>query len=122
MRFSLIISGIAHIAVLVWTTLVFPSPEIFMVEPMRTLPVDIVSASEMTRIMAGEKDAEPPTPEEPAKAPPKEERPAIPQQQAALPPSPAEPTPKPSPPPTPPERTSAPEPVPEPVAEPAPRP
>lgn len=95
-----------------------------MVEPMRVLPVELVSPSEMTQIMAGQKDAEPPEPDEPAQTPPKEEPPAKPvQRQAALPPAPAaEPAPKPSPPPTPPERAAEPEPVPEPVAEPAPKP
>jgi len=94
-----------------------------MVEPMRTLPVDIVSASELTRVRAGEKDAESAEPEEPAKQPPKQDKPATPpQRQAAVEPSRAEPAPKPSPPPTPPEPRSEPEPVPEPVVEPAPRP
>lgn len=123
MRLGLIISGVVHILVLTWTTLVFPAPEIFMVEPMRVLPVDIITASELTRIMAGDKDAEPPETEEAAVEPPKQDKPAKPlQRQASLPPSVAEPAPKPSPPPTPPERSAAPEPVPEPMAEPAPQP
>ena len=123
MRFGLIISGAIHILVLTWTTLVFPSPEIFMVEPMRVLPVDIVSASELSRITAGDKDAEPPDPEEPVNEPPKQEKPVKPaQRQASLPPSVAEPAPRPSPPPTPPEQSAAPEPVPEPIVEPAPQP
>ncbi len=93
-----------------------------MVEPMQTLPVDIISASELTRIMAGEKDAEPPEDEESAMEPPKEVKSPPPQRQDSLPPSQPEPAPKPSPPPTPPERAAEPEPVAEPVAEPAPRP
>lgn len=108
MRAGLAISGVTHVVLLTWSTLVFPSAEVFEVEPVQSLPVEIITPSELTRIMAGAQDAELPEPEsEPIAASEPESQP---QQTAALEPEP----------PTAPE--AEPEPVPEIAAEPEPEP
>ncbi|MBL4756857.1 MAG: cell envelope integrity protein TolA [Rhizobiales bacterium] len=124
MRVGLAISGAAHVIMLTWSTLVFPSAEVFEVEAVQSLPVDIITASELTRILAGEEDAPEAEPDAPAVA---ETVPEPPTQTAALPPEQTPPAPEPIPEPTPdvaaePAPTPEPEPEPEPVAEPTPEP
>lgn len=58
MRNSLVISLIAHAGIILWATIGFPGATPFEAEPMKVLPVDIVEASEVTRLKAGEKEAE----------------------------------------------------------------
>jgi len=116
-RAGLAISGVTHVVLLTWSTLVFPSAEVFEVEPVQSLPVEIITPSELTRILAGAEDAELPEPEaEPVAASEPETQP---QQSAALPPAPetppapeAEPAPAPEP-----EVAAEPEPEPEPAPE-----
>lgn len=108
MRAGIVISGATHAVLLTWSTLVFPSAEVFEVEPVQSLPVEIITPSEMTRIMAGAEDAELPEPEAEPVAEQVPETP--PQQTAALPPAPE----------APPEPEAEPEPAPEIEAEPAP--
>jgi len=58
MRISLVISALVHVAIIGLGSLAFPVARPFEVEPMKVLPVDIVEASELTRLKAGVKDAE----------------------------------------------------------------
>lgn len=84
MRSSLTISVAAHFVLIVGASVAFPSARPFEVEPMKTVPVDIVPASELTRLKAGTRAAEPREPET--------ARPEPPQKTAALPaPAPAPP-------------------------------
>lgn len=111
MRTGLAISGLAHVFLLAWSGVVFPSAEQFNVEPVQSLPVELVTPSELTRILAGAEDAPEPEPEQ---APVSEQADEVkPQETAALPPEP-EPAPEP------PEPSAEPEP--QPVAEPEPEP
>jgi outer membrane biosynthesis protein TonB len=111
-RAGLAISGVAHVVLLTWSTLVFPSAEVFEVEPVQSLPVEIITPSELTRILAGAEDAEPPEPETAPVA--ASEPDPQPQQTAALQPD-TQPAPEAEPAPV-----AAAEPEPEPVAEPTP--
>lgn len=105
MRRSVSISAALHLSILLWALVAFPTAESRDLSA-QSLPVDILSPSEFTKIKAGEKDAkeeapvakqvEPPKPkEEPKKAPPPEQK-----REAVLPPPPdekPEPAPKPEP-------------------------
>ncbi len=118
MRAGLAISGVAHVVLLTWSTLVFPSAEVFEVAPVQSLPVEIITPSELTRIMAGAQDAEPPEPEtEPVAA---SEPDTQPEQTAALQ-SDTQPAPEAEPEPVP-DVTAEPEVAPEPEPEPEPEP
>ena len=110
MRVGLVISGATHVVLLTWSTLVFPSVQVFEVEPVQSLPVEIITPSELTRILAGAEDAELPEPESEPVAAETPETPA--QETAALPPAPPEQ----------PDPEAEPEPAPEAAAEPAPEP
>jgi len=55
---SLIISGIAHGAILLWAVTGISATREFKAEPVKSIPVDIMSASEFTRIKAGTKKGE----------------------------------------------------------------
>lgn len=55
MKSSLIISGFAHGAILFWAVTGISAPREFKVEPIKSIPVNIMTASEFTRIKAGTK-------------------------------------------------------------------
>ena len=126
LRVSLAISIFAHLTVIAWASFAFTAARPFTVEPMKTLPVDIVSVSELTRLKAGVKEAKQDDGPAPSKAetdkPDSGEKTSKPKRVAALPPPPPpQPeTPKaaipaplaPQPQPPAPERKSEPEPAP----------
>jgi len=126
LRVSLAVSVFAHLSVIAWASFAFPAARSFAVEPMKPLPVDIVSISELTRLKAGAKNAKQQEGQAPDKAeadkPKNGEQKNKPERVAALPPPPPpQPeTPKaaipapvaPKPQPRAPERKSEPEPVP----------
>lgn len=91
-RLGLAISLFAHLSILAWASFAFPLARPFEVEPMKALPVDIVSVSELTRLKAGVR--KPKDEEGPAPAKAEADRPDGPQaagrprQVAALPPPP----------------------------------
>ena len=114
MQVSLVVSVSLHAAILVAAIVGLPAPEEYEVKVSESIPVEILSVSDLTRLQAQKKDAKPtetPAPKaevEPEKPAPK---PAPKQEQvAALPPAPAEPAPQ----------EPAPEPKPEAVAPAAP--
>ena len=136
MKASLIISASVHAAILAVATIAFPSTKAFEIEPMKALPVDIVDASELTRLKAGKKDAKPEEAkakpekpvevakpaEEPKKEPPKKVA-ALPPEPPKTPEAPKAATPAPTPPELRPKAEPKPEPKPEPKkAEPVPAP
>jgi hypothetical protein len=126
LRVSMAISIFAHLTVIAWASFAFPAARSFEVEPMKALPVDIVSVSELTRLKAGVKTAKEDEGPAPGKAesdkPDSGEKMSPPKQVAALPPPPPRQpeTPKaaipapvaPQPQPRAPERKSEPEPLP----------
>ena len=70
MRYSLAISLAVHAAILLAAVVVLPSPDLFKVEEMDTIPVDIVSIEEVSKRQATvkapqEKPAEKPAPPKP---------------------------------------------------------
>ena len=126
MRVGLVISLVAHLSIVAWASFAFPVARPFEVEPMKALPVDIVSVSELTRLKAGikkPKEDEGPVPSKPeTDKPGSGEHAKKPKRIAALPP-PAPPQPEapkaatpaplaPRPQPRAPERKSEPEPAP----------
>lgn len=96
MRVSFSISLFAHLAVLAWASFAFPTTRPYQVEPMKALPVDIVSVSELTRLKAGVKKPEPEPDKQASPKKPEVEKPVAennekaenPKQVAALPPPP----------------------------------
>ncbi len=117
LRWSLPISVLMHLAILISAMVMLPGPEAFRVPPQEALPVEIVDITEVSRRVTMRKDA----PEKPAKkpAPPKVERKPEPKPQPRPQPKPAPKPSKPAPKPTPPPK---PAPKPAPKAEPAPPP
>jgi hypothetical protein len=110
MQVSFVVSVSLHAAILVAAIVGLPAPEEYEVKVSESIPVEILSVSDLTKLQAQKKDAKPtetPAPKaevEPEKPAPK---PAPKQEQvAALPPAPAEPAPQ----------EPAPEPKPEAVA------
>jgi hypothetical protein len=98
MQVSLVVSVSLHAAILVAAIVGLPAPEEYDVKVAESIPVEILSVSDLTRLQAQKKDAKPtetPAPKtevEPDKPAPK---PAPKQEQvAALPPAPAEPAPQ----------------------------
>ena len=98
MQVSLVVSVSLHAAILVAAIVGLPAPEEYDVKVAESIPVEILSVSDLTRLQAQKKDAKPtetPAPKaevEPEKPAPK---PAPKQEQvAALPPAPAEPAPQ----------------------------
>jgi hypothetical protein len=98
MQVSLVVSISLHAAILVAAIVGLPAPEEYDVKVAESIPVEILSVSDLTRLQAQKKDAKPtetPAPKaevEPEKPAPK---PAPKQEQvAALPPAPAEPAPQ----------------------------
>lgn len=57
MHFTVFISGLIHTAILVWAIGGWVSPKAFEVKPVKSIPVDIISPSEFTKIKAGTKTA-----------------------------------------------------------------
>lgn len=93
MRKSLIASVCLHVAVLMWALIEFPFAREFDVKEVPSLPIDIVTPSEFTKIKAGTKDAkteEPTAKPKPAEKPndAKKEAPKKPDVTAALAPKP----------------------------------
>lgn len=150
MRAAIIISLIAHIAVLQWVLHGLPSAQPIELSAIEALPVDLVPIGEITDIAKGTETPEPPelrevappwptetpspVPIEPTPAPPPPEQVSVPEPEPApapepevLPPleqaavEPAPPAPEPEPPPPPPEPDPAP-PPPEPEPPPPPPP
>lgn len=132
MRASLVISGFAHAAVIAWASLSFPDAKQFEVPALESLPVDIVQASELSKLKAGSREAlkkeqaAGPAPE--TRAEPEKKKEAKPQERklASLPPEPARQpeAPKsaiPAPPPPRAEREAEAEPAPEPKPQPQPK-
>lgn len=129
MRTSLVISVVTHAAILAAATLSFPSIKPYEVEPMKTVPVDIVDISDITKLKSGSKAAKPAdqakVAEKPAEKPPVKEQPKQepPKKVAQLPPQPPKQpdapkvaTPAPTPPrPKPAEAKPEPKPTPEPA-------
>ena len=101
MQVSFVVSVSLHAAILVAAIVGLPAPEEYQVKETESIPVEILSVSDLTKLQAQKKDAKPtetPAPKaevEPEKPAPK---PAPEQEQvAALPPAPAEPEPAPEP-------------------------
>lgn len=121
MKTGLILSSVAHVAIMTWGVLALPEPARLEAPEIDALPVDIVPFEELSQKRAGDLNAEPdtPPPPEPVPTPPtpvETEKPVEePQDEPA--PKVVEATPPPPPAPEPP----PPEPVPDPVEpEPAP--
>jgi outer membrane biosynthesis protein TonB len=64
MRWSLTISVILHVAILVAAFIVLPRPDAFKVEEQESIPVDIVSVEDLSKRQATAKNVEEPKPEE----------------------------------------------------------
>jgi len=62
-RTYLVISAIGHLAVIGWASFSFPSAKPFEVEPIKALPVEFISATDLTRLKAGERKPAKPVPE-----------------------------------------------------------
>ena len=105
MRWSLPISVLMHLAILLAAVVVLPRPDPFRVKPQEALPVEIVDITEVSRRVSMRKSA----PEKPVKKP----APPKPEKQAK---APRKPAPKPA------KRESRPEPKPRPKPAPAPKP
>lgn len=132
MRVGLIASVAGHAALLGWGLLAFPDAENFAAPPVESMPVDLVSIEELTRLQKGEKDAElreiasvspTETPVEETAQPAEKPGEAVQEPtpsatEAASAPEP-EPVPEPEPAPPPVEAKPEPAPAPEPAAEPA---
>lgn len=126
MRAGLIASVTGHLALLLWGLIAFPDVDSFDAPQVESIPLDLISVSELTNVQKGEKDAEvreipatKPT-EKPVDAPQPVDKPAEKVSEKPLPP---EPEPEPTPPPAPePEPTPEPAPAPEAAPEPAPAP
>ena len=73
MRVSLAISFFAHLSVIAWASFSFPTARPYEIEPMKALPVDIVTVAELTRLKAGVK--EPAQEKEQAPSKPETEKP-----------------------------------------------
>lgn len=123
MRTSLITSFILHAMVLLAGMIAIPSPDEYKVVKIESVPVDLLSVSEFTRLRAQSKAEKPKKEPEKPKA---EEKPKPKPKVAALPPEP-EPEPVPVPEPAPkkvepkPEVKPEPKPEPKPVATPEPK-
>lgn len=97
MQVSFVVSVSLHAAILVAAIVGLPAPEQYQVKEAESIPVEILTVSDLTKLQAQKKDAKPtdtPAPKaevEPEKPAPK---PAPKQEQvAALPPAPSEPPP-----------------------------
>lgn len=115
MRKSLTVSFLMHAAILLAGMVGLPSAKRFEVDQVESVPVDILSVDEFTRLRAQTKEAKPEPEPEPEKEPEREAvrapEPEPKPQQAALEPEPApEPEPEPEPAPVP---EAKPEPKPE---------
>jgi len=64
MRWSLTISVILHVAILVAAFVVLPRPDAFKVEEQESIPVDIVSVEDLSKRQAMAKNVEEPKPQE----------------------------------------------------------
>lgn len=122
MRNAAIISGLGHVAVIAMLSLGLPSADRFESAPIETVPVEFVDISELTKLRAGDRKAEPKEtqeaateapPEDPHETPPPQRQ----EQAAAPPPAPEPPAPEPLTPEPP-----TPVPAPKPAAVPAPAP
>lgn len=133
MRVGLIASVAGHAALLGWGLLAFPDAESFTSPPVESMPVDLVSIEELTRLQKGEKDAElrevaavspTETPVEetaqPAEKPGEAVQEPTPAATEATPAPEPVPAPEPEPAPPPVEAKPEPAPAPEPAAEPEP--
>lgn len=138
MRAGVAVSIVGHAAILGFGFVAFPDARPFTPESIEALPVELVEISEVTDLLAGDKDAEAVSAEKPqpkpevkaeAPAPDPAEKPAekpveAARQAEAPPPPPTELEPAPEPEPEPQELAALPEPAPEPLpaAEPEPVP
>lgn len=83
MRLSLIISFLLHCSLLLAGVVILPSPEEYVVDLAKPIPVDILTISEFTKLRAQTPEPEPvvkPAPEEPKEvtpAPPREPEPEL---------------------------------------------
>ena len=125
MRVGLTVSSTAHVAIIAASLMSFPAPDAFDISGMESVPVDVVSIEEFTRITAGvaegEAEVEPSAPVAEVEQPEAVEVPEPESQEtelAALPPEP-EPIPVQAPEPAPEAETPAPEAELAPEAEPA---
>lgn len=78
MRIGVIISGLLHVGILAWALVGIVAPRQFEVKPVTSIPVDLMTASEFTKIKAGAekakaKAAAPKAPEK-KKLPPKAQK------------------------------------------------
>ncbi len=129
MRAGLIASLAGHAAVLLWGLIAFPDAEKFAVQPVDSLPVDLVPIEEITKLRIGEKTAEirevaavQPNEKPSEELPKPADKPGESKVEQPTPPTPA-PTPAPAPAPQPePEPAKAAEPAPAPEPTPAPSP
>lgn len=137
MKTGLILSSVAHVAVMTWGVFALPEPARLEAPEIDALPVEIVPFEELSQKRAGDLKAEPdtPPPPEPEPTPPTPveadkpvekpaEEPAPKQVEATPPPAPAPPEPEPAPPEPEPEPEPAPpepEPTPEPEVAPEPQ-
>lgn len=130
MRAGLIASLTGHTVILVWGLVALPGAESFPDPVVDSLPVELVSLSELTEIQIGETDgdieaAPAPKPVETPQPEPPEPAETVAPEPAPVAATPPPPTPSPAPAPAP-EPVTAPDPEPEPapapVAEPAPEP
>jgi outer membrane biosynthesis protein TonB len=64
MRWSLTVSVILHVAILIAAFVVLPRAEAFKVEEQESIPIDIVSVEDLTKHQATAKDVEQPKPEQ----------------------------------------------------------
>jgi len=114
---TVFISGLIHIAIVVWAMGGWVSAKPFDVKPVKSIPVDIISPSEFTRIKAGtkapeeEKEAAAKAKQAPQPVKRKKSRPDTRIKTASVPPQPEKTVPKPEPEP---KQKAEPEPEPEP--------